>query len=156
MEDPNPAVSPPMEAEKQAPHLAEQASAPAPRPTEEGTLEASPPDSGLAPEPRSARRRPLVLRVLLAESLHGAILLAGLLVVFFWTPLSKLESHYYSSADFLNEYTLLEVDPEHRPQNQLISDPAAQMQAWLMFNRDELHEGRIPLWNPYNLSLIHI
>ena len=76
--------------------------------------------------------------------------LALLLVLFFSTPLSRYRYVYYSSADLTQDFSLTRVAPNHAPGNKLLSDAVVQMQPWLMFNREELRAGRIPLWNPYN------
>ena len=91
------------------------------------------------------------LRRLLAHpSLHGAIALAALLALFFETPLSRYREVHYSSADLTQDFCLTKVQPGHEVGNRLLSDAVTQMQPWLMFNRDELAEGRFPLWNPWN------
>lgn len=84
------------------------------------------------------------------ESLRGAIALALLVVAFLWTPISRYDSVYYSSADLLQDFSLLRVQGEHTISNQLMSDGVTEMKPWLMYNRDELAEGRVPLWNPWN------
>lgn len=91
------------------------------------------------------------LRRLLAHpSLHGALALAALLALFFETPLSRYGEVHYSSADLTQDFCLTKVVPGHPAGNRLLSDAVTQMQPWLMFNRDELAEGRFPLWNPWN------
>src|SRR5439155_26766529 len=85
-----------------------------------------------------------------SESLHGAIVLLLCLWVFFSTPLSRYDEVIYSSADLTQAFSLTRLEPGHKPGNQLQSDAVTQMQPWLMFNRDELGAGRVPLWNPWN------
>lgn len=38
--------------------------------------------------------------------------------------------------------------PGYEPANRLLIDPVLQFQPWLEFNRSELRQGRLPLWNP--------
>jgi len=85
-----------------------------------------------------------------SQSLQGALVLALLLCGFFWTPLSRHEEVYYSSADLLQDYSPLRLEPGYPAINKLMSDEVTQMQPWSMFNRDELAQSRVPLWNPWN------
>jgi hypothetical protein len=77
-------------------------------------------------------------------------LLAVVLLAFLATPILHLGDSYYSSADAGETSSLTMLDVDHPPLNRLLGDPALQMHPWSMFNRDELHAGRVPLWNPYN------
>jgi hypothetical protein len=101
-------------------------------------------------EPRAIEPPTLLARLAQRETLVGAIAIAFLLVLFFSTPLARYRYVYYSSADLMQDFSLTRVAPNHAPGNKLLSDAVTQMQPWLMFNRDELRAGRIPLWNPYN------
>jgi hypothetical protein len=89
-------------------------------------------------------------RLVRSETLHAALILAGLLVFFFSTPLARYKQVYYSSADLTQDFSLTKIEPRHVSGNKLMSDAVTQMQPWLMFNRDELRAGRVPLWNRYN------
>jgi hypothetical protein len=80
----------------------------------------------------------------------GGLALALLVVIFLSTPLARYSEVYYSSADLTQDFSLTRIDPSHVAGNKLMSDQVTQMQPWLMFNRDELRAGRVPLWNPYN------
>ncbi len=84
------------------------------------------------------------------ETLQGALVLVVLLCVFFGTPLRRFSEVYYSSADLTQDFNLTKIEPGHESGNKLMSDAVTQMQPWFMLNRDELHKGRIPWWNPYN------
>jgi len=37
----------------------------------------------------------------------------------------------------------------YEPQNRLLLDPVLQFEPWLEFNRSELRQGRLPVWNPW-------
>ncbi|MBI5363778.1 MAG: YfhO family protein [Planctomycetes bacterium] len=84
------------------------------------------------------------------EALRGGLALLLLLVAFFWTPLARYDEVYYSSADLLQDFSLTRVEPGYPAANRIMSDEITEMQPWAMFNRDELREGRIPWWNPWN------
>jgi hypothetical protein len=92
----------------------------------------------------------LVQKVREHEAVLGACVLAALVVLFLGTPLSRFHKVYYSSADLTQDMTLTRVAPHHAAGNRAVSDPVTQMQPWLMFNRDELRSGHLPLWNTYN------
>ena len=113
-------------------------------------MEASPATEN-EPRPREDGLVRRLLRGLAgAETWHGAIVLAAFVLAFLWTPLSRYDEVYYSSADLLNDFSLMRIVPGHPAGNQLMSDEVTEMQPWAMFNRDELHAGRVPLWNPWN------
>ncbi len=84
--------------------------------------------------------------------LQAAAVLLVCLLAFLSTPLSKLGHSYYSSADLSQDTELARSRSSNRPKNPLLSDPAVQMQPWLMFNRDVLATGEIPLWNDWNAA----
>lgn len=78
----------------------------------------------------------------------GIVLL--FVVAFLEKPLSHFATHQYTSADLGQDFALTRVEPSHAPQNQLLSDPAVEMLPWLLHAREELGEGRLPLWNERN------
>jgi Bacterial membrane protein YfhO len=81
----------------------------------------------------------------------GAAFVLGLaLLVFFGEPLLRIHDSHYCFADFLQGFSLLNVEPGHLPSNKQMGDPAVAFLPWLLFDRQEIHEGRIPLWNPFN------
>src|SRR5690242_20088696 len=82
--------------------------------------------------------------------LQATIILTLELLVFFSTPLLHSANNYYSAADITQSYTLVNVTPGHIPANGLFGDPVVSFQPWLMYNREMLWSGKIPLWNPYN------
>ena len=94
--------------------------------------------------------RASIVAFLRGETLRGGFALAALLVAFLWTPLSRYDEVYYSSADLLQDFSLTRVEPGFPAENRIMSDEITEMQPWAMFNRDELREGRIPWWNPWN------
>ena len=75
----------------------------------------------------------------------AVLALAALLACFFVTPLSKYATHTYSAADLTQDYALTQVDPAHVPGNRVLSDPVTEMVPWLLYNREELRAGRVPL-----------
>lgn len=81
----------------------------------------------------------------------GAILLVAFLLIFFSTPLVKFEDHLYSATDITQIYRLTQFESEY-PKNGIFHDTVIQMQPWLLFNRESLLRGQIPLWNPYNAN----
>lgn len=86
-----------------------------------------------------------------AQLLQAALLLAGLLVVFLWQPITS--DGYYATTDMLQSSPLLRVAPAgYTIENNLLGDPVWQMHPWLDWNRDQLRRGELPLWNPYNGS----
>lgn len=84
--------------------------------------------------------------------LQAAGVLLVCLLAFLSTPLSQLGHSYYSSADLSQDTELARSRDNNRPKNPLLSDPAVQMQPWLMFNRDVFATGEIPLWNDWNAA----
>ena len=84
------------------------------------------------------------------EALAAAALLLLTLVLFFREPLLRYSEVHYAPADLTQALSLTRLEPGHPAGNQLMSDAVTQMEPWLMFNRDELAAGRVPLWNPLN------
>jgi len=80
----------------------------------------------------------------------AALCFALLALALLAEPIAKLGTHAYSTGDLANQFALLELEAGRVPANRLLSDPAFQMQPWTAFVREELHAGRLPLWNPYN------
>lgn len=95
-------------------------------------------------------RRDKVVNALTNTNFLGAVVLFLLVLLFLAEPISKIRDHYYSSADFLQQYTLLKVDPPAPIKNGLSGDPAVIHQPWTIFDRDSFLAGEAPLWNPYN------
>lgn len=85
-----------------------------------------------------------------SDRAQAALLLLLEIAAFLWTPLSRYDEVYFSSADLTQSFSLTRIVPGHQPGNQLQSDAVTQMQPWSMFDREELAAGRVPLWNPWN------
>lgn len=100
----------------------------------------------LAPESGSSA----LARLGRGEIVGALALLALCLAVFFEKPLRLIRDHQYTTADVTQDYSLTRIDPTYTPANRITSDPAVQMQPWVLFNREELAQGRFPLWNPFN------
>jgi hypothetical protein len=86
------------------------------------------------------------------QGFGAAGVLAALLVLFLWTPLTRYREVHFTSADLLQGFSLTEVEAGHVSTNQLTSDTVTEMIPWVLFNRGELAAGRLPLWNPWNAS----
>jgi len=93
---------------------------------------------------------PHLRRMARNEHLHAAALLASMLVLFFWSPISRYSECHLSAADLLQDFSLLKVETGHVSGNALLSDSVTEMKPWRMFNREELAAGRFPLWNQLN------
>src|SRR5690242_7750069 len=76
--------------------------------------------------------------------------LSCLFAAFFWPALARYSEVYYSPASISQTHSLTRVEAGHVPGNELLSDLAVQMEPWLLYNKSELSQGRIPLWNPYD------
>jgi|GEM_PF-583598 len=92
------------------------------------------------------------LRCVRNESLQAAFVLLLEIAAFLWIPLSRYPDVYFSAADLTQAFSLTRTEPGHQPGNQLQSDAVTQMLPWSMFNGEELREGRLPLWNPWNAA----
>lgn len=78
-------------------------------------------------------------------------LLAGLVCMCLREALVRLPTHVLSSADCLEAFRLTRSEGSGGvAANAVLSDPAMQMEPWVMFARSEWAQGRAPLWNPYN------
>jgi hypothetical protein len=83
------------------------------------------------------------------ELLQAVGLLAVLLAVFLWKPLTS--GGAYAPTDLLQSSPLLRTAPEGQGYGNLVlTDPVQQMLPWFDWNRAELRSGRLPVWNPYN------
>lgn len=86
------------------------------------------------------------------EIFVASILLAGLLLVFFMTPI--LRGEVLSPADLLLKSAPWRqaAPPDFEPANALLSDYVYQMRPWRSFTVSSLKAGRIPLWDPHNYA----
>ncbi len=90
-----------------------------------------------------------MLSVWKSQPLQAALILAGLVIVFLWTPITS--GGYYAPTDILNDYALFHGPPDERvPKNGLLSDVMDQILPFIRWNRTALQGGQLPLWNPYN------
>src|SRR6266536_653969 len=98
---------------------------------------------------RSSSRQPLYKRLSSSQPLQAALILAALLVVFLWTPLTH--RGFYAATDLLKRFAVTRDAPaQYRVKNELLGDPVFQMLPSLRWNRDRLWHGQLPVWNPYN------
>ena len=83
------------------------------------------------------------------ETIGFGVVLAACVTLFFHEAL--LNDRVLSPADvLLVEASFREPgDEDYEPFNRLLMDPVLQFQPWLAFNRAEIRQGRLPLWNPY-------
>lgn len=79
-------------------------------------------------------------------------MLLVLLTIFFANPLLHISDHVFSSADIQQGYPATNIEAGYQPRNPLFFDPWDQIEPWLIFSRDTLRTGQIPLWNPYNAN----
>ena len=80
------------------------------------------------------------------------LVLAGLVGALLWTPLTR-DGGYFAPTDVLQSSPLLRVEPVEPSRgaaNPMLTDPVHQMHPWLLWNRSELRDGRLPVWNPAN------
>jgi hypothetical protein len=94
----------------------------------------------------------LVSQLMRHEHLQTAVILIAFLLFFLSWPISHLDSHYFSAADLSQNYSLFNLRANYVPGNPLLTDTFVNSQPWLMFNRDNLRAGQLPLWNPYNAN----
>ncbi|MBF8297602.1 MAG: hypothetical protein HW395_259 [candidate division NC10 bacterium] len=87
-----------------------------------------------------------------SEIFVASILLAGLLLVFFLTPIIRHE--VLSPADLLlkSEPWRQTVAPDFEPANSLLSDYVYQYRPWRPFSTASIQAGRVPLWNPHSYA----
>ncbi len=93
------------------------------------------------PESRARRRR---------ECATAILILSVLLGVFFGRAILRYDTHRYAFTDFLQQFPLFTVDAAHVPWNRLMGDPSVEIVPWLLFDREMVRHGQLPLWNPYN------
>ncbi len=86
------------------------------------------------------------------DIVQGALILTGLLLIFFSTPLFNIFNSYYSAVDIAQPFSLMNVKPPagYETKNYILSDTTFSYNSFYMFNRESLWSGQIPLWNPYN------
>ncbi len=94
--------------------------------------------------------RPPVRGATAGEVLAAAAVLLVLLAIFLWTPLTS-SGTAYSSDDLLQSSPLVRTVPaDYRFGNVMLTDPVLQMHPWLDWNREQILDGDMPVWNPYN------
>ncbi len=80
----------------------------------------------------------------------ATVVLLVLLAVFLWEPLTT-EDGAYTSDDLLQSSPLVRTVPDdYRFGNVMLTDPVLQMHPWLDWNNEQVDEGDLPVWNPYN------
>ncbi len=73
-----------------------------------------------------------------------------LIAVYLREPLLGFATHSYTTADVTQYLSPTASEPGYVVRNPLLTDPVTQFLPWLEFSRQELSQGRIPLWNPLN------
>ncbi len=92
------------------------------------------------------------LRWLKNEYLQAALILSAGCLVFLSAPILHFRDHLFSPAGLLQNNTLTRVVENPTWVNPYLGDVVYVIQPWLLYNRDSLHAGRLPLWNPYTGS----
>ncbi len=77
-------------------------------------------------------------------------MLLVLLAVFLWRPLTTPNSAYAPSDLTQSSPLIRSVPDDYRFGNVLMTDPVLQMHPWLDWNKEQLLDGDLPVWNPYN------
>ncbi len=94
--------------------------------------------------------RPPVRGATAGEALAAAAVLLVLLAIFLWTPLTS-PGTAYSSDDLLQSSPLVRTVPaDYRFGNVMLTDPVLQMHPWMEWNKEQILDGDLPVWNPYN------
>ncbi|HEX7276140.1 MAG TPA: YfhO family protein [Acidimicrobiales bacterium] len=84
------------------------------------------------------------------EVLGATAVLLVLLAVFLWEPLTS-PGQAYTSDDLLQSSPLVRTVPDdYRFGNVMLTDPVLQMHPWLEWNKEQVGDGDLPVWNPYN------
>lgn len=89
-------------------------------------------------------------RLLRSQHLQACAVLCGFLLVFFWAPITT--GGVYSSADLLQMWPIHRISGDYVPKNTLPSDVVFVIQPDLLWNRDELRAGELPIWDPLSGS----
>ena len=87
------------------------------------------------------------------RELGWAILGCALLATLFLAP-ALFTGRFLSPADMLYDYYpwyVVRPDSYTRPGNNGLSDSVLQFEPFLRYSAQRLHEGALPLWNPYNM-----
>lgn len=90
-------------------------------------------------------------RVSIRDWLWATAILTSMVVVFLWTPLTS--NGFYAPGDLSQSVPLLRTAPsDFQVGNMMLGDVSSDIVPWKMFNREQIRDGRLPLWNPYNES----
>ncbi len=92
----------------------------------------------------------VVLRSKWKESALALCFFTLATLAFLWPAIARFHEASYTSADLSQAYALTTIAGPVRPGNQALSDPVVEMLPWLEFDWNELREGRLPTWNPWN------
>ena len=92
------------------------------------------------------------LRWLKNEYLQAALVLSAACLAFLSAPILHFRDHLFSPAGLLQNNTLTRVVESPAWVNPYLGDVVYVIQPWLLYNRDRLRAGHLPLWNPYNGS----
>ncbi|HEX2910741.1 MAG TPA: YfhO family protein [Chloroflexia bacterium] len=87
------------------------------------------------------------------ETVQGILILLGLLLLFFSTPLLNIFTGTYSAADLTQSFSIsrtLATPANYIVKNPLLSDTVVSYNPFYTYNRISLWSGHLPLWNPYN------
>ncbi len=84
------------------------------------------------------------------ELVWAALAVAAIVVAFLWNPITRFGDSTFAPVDFMQELPLVHVQDGWHPGNQLISDVSVEYHPWYLFDRDEIRQGKMPLWNRFN------
>lgn len=98
------------------------------------------------PDPAVSARRARRL-----EWFQAVALLSLCVLVFLWKPLTS--GGYYAPGDLSQAAQVLRTTPPNsQVSNAVLGDVTNDILPWQVWNADQIRQGKLPLWNPYNGS----
>jgi hypothetical protein len=94
----------------------------------------------------------MLLRLAKNEYILGIGVLSAICLFFLSWPILNYQNHILSPVGLLQNNTLTRVTNNPPWVNPYLGDVAYVIQPWLLYNRDNIQTGKLPLWNPYNGS----
>jgi hypothetical protein len=92
----------------------------------------------------------MLSRVIRNEYLQGIGVLSAICLFFLSWPILNYPDHVLSPVGLLQSNTLTRLTENPPWVNPYLGDVVYVIQPWLLYNRDSLQAGQLPLWNPYN------
>lgn len=84
------------------------------------------------------------------DYVQALILINILCLIFLYQPITNYESHTFSPSELLQKHTILRIVDDPLWVNPYLGDVVYVIHPWLMYNRDSIRAGQLPLWNPYS------